>query len=122
MTEAFFTVDLREAGVLLARGRFSFPREEPLFAELAERAEAWLREALFAHARCVYEADPDPRKRFFFARFEYSFSVRAQADEFLLSVMLTREGRALARHEETLVLCGGLLCPPARQKRRRGSE
>ena len=118
MAEAFFTVDLRQKGVLLVRGRFAFPREEPLFAELAARAEAWLRGALFAHACRVYAEDTDPKKRFFFARFEYSFSIHAKTDGFVLSVTLAREGRALAQHEETLVLRDGTLAPPARRMKR----
>ena len=117
MTEAFFAVDLREEGVLLARGRFSFPKDDAFCSELAARAAAWFREGFFTYARRVYTEDADPRKRFFFPRFEYSVAICEKNSGILLSVTLVREGRMLACYEEALTLRDGMLCPPKRKVR-----
>ena len=99
MAEAFFAVNLREEGVLLVRGRFCYPREDAFCAELATRAEVWLRETLLPYAKRLYSEDTTPKTRFLFARFEYSFAI-AQTDEDLrVCVSLSRDNASLARYE-----------------------
>ncbi len=118
MAEAFFAVDLRVEGVLLARGRFSYPREDELYGELAARATAWFQKDFSAYARQVYAEDESPHKRFRFPRFEYSFSVQDKEGTSLLSVTLSREGNILSHYEERLFHRHGLLAPPERHKPR----
>lgn len=118
MAEAFFAVDVREEGVLLARGRFIFPGENELYCELAARAAAWLRDGFAAYARQVYRENEDPHKRFHFPRFEYFFSLRKEDGGDQLLVTLSQAGKSLAHYETRLFYRQSLLAPPPRAKRR----
>ena len=118
MTEAFFTVDLREEGVLLARARFLYPKENALFSELAERTAAWFRGSFSAYAREVYAKDQSPKKHFRFPRFDYTFSAREKDKGVLFSVTLAREGATLSHHEEHLFFRQALLAPPPRKRKK----
>ena len=102
LAEAFFAVNLRQEGVLLVRGRFCYPKEDAFCATLATRAEAWLRGSLFEYAQRIYREDASAKKRFAFARFDYSFAVARAEGKLLFSVSLTREGRELAAYSSEL--------------------
>ena len=116
MAEAFFAVDVREEGVLLARGHFIFPEENELYCELAARAAAWLRDGFAVYARQVYRESEDPHKRFHFPRFEYSFSLHRKDGGDQLLVTLSQAGKPLAHYEARLFYRQNLLAPPPRAK------
>lgn len=115
MAEAFFALDLREEGVRLVRGRFSFS-DEAFCSELAQIARTWLKESLFEYARQVYQEDTDRKKRFRFCPFDYSLVLKVSEGEVLVSASLVRGDRVLAAYEERLGWCEGAFCPLRKKK------
>ena len=122
------TVNIREDGVTLIRGIFRYPvfKEKGLYAELAQACETWIRSSLAPKAVQEYANDPSPKKRFFFACYEYRFEVTTAFQSkneisFLLDVTLSRrQGHEPLSHyqsTERFRLPDLTLLPPKRKKR-----
>lgn len=103
-------ISRRAEGVEVARGSFSWDEAvEPLVVPWLENALRWLDEGLLPQARCTFESDPAPDKRFFFRRFEYALSI--SVDTVLNGVTILSVEASLSR--------GGELLKSLRQERLR---
>jgi hypothetical protein len=122
------TVNIREDGVTLVRGVFRYPvfKKSCLYAELAQACETWLRSSLAPKAVQEYTNDSSPKKRFFFASYEYRFEVTTVFQSkneisFRLDVTLSRRQsrEPLAHYESTehFRLSDLTLLPPKQKKR-----